>query len=115
MLKAVIASLLLVACAPQTSIVAPRFPTAIAPRLPSVDRIARILPTQLGPQADAEIDLCVSNDGRVAEVTLIQGSAYEAFDAALLHDIKEWEFTARPASVAGRTCKRTTVSYRIPS
>ncbi|MBC7978169.1 MAG: TonB family protein [Myxococcales bacterium] len=94
---------------------APSFPTAIAPRLPSVDRIARILPTQFGSQADTEIDLCVSGDGRVAQVTLVQGSAYEAFDAALLRDVKEWEFTARPAATSARVCKRTTVSYRMPS
>lgn len=87
------------------------FPSAIDPRLPSVDRIARLV----GVSPAAEVELCVSNDGRVAKVTLLQGSADELFDAALLRDVPKWEFIAAPSRTTLRMCKRATISYRAPS
>jgi outer membrane biosynthesis protein TonB len=90
------------------------FPTAIEPRLPSVDRIARLVYNELGDHAAAELKLCVSPDGRVAEVAVVHRSALEQFDAAVVRDVADWEFTPRLGLAAEPTCTRATVAYRAP-
>lgn len=126
MLKPILSSLslsLLVACAvgtaettalPRTASCAikadassPAFPEAIDPKLPSVDRIARLVEADFGARAAAEVELCVSPAGRVVAVSLVHATQSPAFDLAVLHDVAEWQFAAS----ADRSCKRATISY----
>ena len=86
------------------------FPVAIDPKLPSVDRIARLVEAELGARAAAEVKLCVLPAGRVVAVSLVRKTQSHAFDAAVLHDVAEWQFTT-PTTTAGRICKRATISY----
>jgi hypothetical protein len=93
------------------------FPAAQEPRLPSVDRIARQVRARLGDEAIASIELCVAADGKVAKVALVEGTAYEPFNAAILRDAHEWQFASMPgASSAAKlqTCERATVKYLAP-
>ncbi len=93
------------------------FPALETPRLPSVDRISHQVRAQLGDEAIAAIDLCVAPDGRVTEVRLAQGSSFEPFDTALLHDARQWQFAAMPGQTAAtrlQTCERATVKYLTP-
>jgi outer membrane biosynthesis protein TonB len=97
-------------CAVKADPAGPAFPAAIDPKLPSVDRIARLVEAELGARAAAEVDLCVSRDGRVVAVSLVHATRSPAFDLAVVHDVAEWQFAA-PAAPADRTCKRATISY----
>jgi TonB family protein len=93
------------------------FPQAQAPRLPSVDRIARDIRARLGDHAIASIELCVAADGHVTKVSLVEGSGYDAFDVAMLRDAEEWQFASLPGATAKQplqTCERAKVKYLTP-
>jgi hypothetical protein len=79
-------------------------------RLPSVDRIARLVDNALGDRAAAEVELCVAGPGQAARVALIRGSGLEAFDAALVRDVADWDLP--PATLADGACRRATIVYR---
>lgn len=90
------------------------FPQAMDPRLPSVDRIAR----HLGDRV-ASIELCVAPAGHVTKVALLAPSGDERFDAALLHDAKQWQFASLPGhsatgTVTLQSCERAQVRYLAP-
>ena len=88
------------------------FPTAIAPALPSVDRIGREVRGTLGEIASAQIDLCVSPAGKVTKAALVQGSSFSDFDQALLRDVEGWRFASMPGPASLQTCERAKISYR---
>jgi TonB family protein len=99
----------------------PTFPAAKNPQLPSADRISGVIKSELGPQATADVKLCVTPDGHVQAVELVRGSSLTAFDQAVLHDTAEWQFSGLPgngdrhgnARVSNlRTCGVTTITYR---
>jgi TonB family protein len=90
------------------------FPVAIAPRLPSVDRISRQVHGELGDRASADVELCVGNDGKVAKITVVRGSAYAAFDAAVVRDVADWQFVPLPGPASLRTCAQKTIAYQAP-
>lgn len=105
--------------APRIELIAPAdtarvFPAAKDPRLPSADRIARRIRTELGEVASAEVRMCVAGDGRVQGVQIVRGSAFAAFDQALVHDVAEWQFSGMPGSNTAnlRSCEITVISYR---
>ena len=89
------------------------FPDAVDPQLPRVDRIAQAVRVRLGDRAEALVDVCIASDGRVTNVTLLRGSAYDAFDAALLQDVQDWQFA--PDLTSQPKCKRATIAYRRAS
>lgn len=97
-------------CAIKADPASPAFPAAIDPKLPSVDRIARLVEAEFGARAAAEVDLCVSRAGRVVGVSLVRATQSPAFDLAVVHDVAEWQFAAS-AAMADRICKRATISY----
>jgi outer membrane biosynthesis protein TonB len=93
------------------------FPTLQAPRLPSVDRMARQVRAQLGDEALASIELCVAADGHVTKIELLEGTSYQPFNDALVRDIEQWQFASMPGSTATKTlqtCERATVKYIAP-
>ena len=87
------------------------FPEAIAPSLPSVDRMGARVRAALGDTATAAVQLCVSPAGHVTKVDLLESSTFEAFDAALLKDARAWQFTKLPGPTTLQTCSRAIVSY----
>jgi len=90
------------------------FPSAVEPRLPSVDRIAHHVRARLGDDATAALELCVSPAGRVTKVSMIQGSTYEPFDAAVVRDAQAWRFTTMPGPDSLQSCERVEVTYVAP-
>ncbi|MBS1124227.1 MAG: hypothetical protein H6Q90_6455 [Deltaproteobacteria bacterium] len=95
------------------------FPQAQEPRLPRVDRISRDVRAQLGDAAVASIELCVAPNGHVTKVSLLEGTTYEPFNAAVVRDIEEWQFASMPGQTAMgtkplQTCERATVKYLTP-
>ena len=88
------------------------FPTAIAPALPSVDRIGREVRGTLGDTASAQIDLCISASGKVTNIALVESSSFDAFDEALLRDVERWQFSTQPGPEALHTCERAKITYR---
>lgn len=93
------------------------FPVAKDPQLPSADRVSRLIKSELGGLASADVRLCVSPDGRVDQVQIVRGSSLFEFDQALLRDVPTWQFSELPGtSAAGlRTCEIRTISYRSHS
>jgi TonB family protein len=93
------------------------FPVARAPELPSADRIARKIRTELGEVASAEVRLCVTADGRVESARIVRGSSLAEFDQALLYDMADWQFSGMPGSNTAhlRSCEIATISYRLRS
>jgi TonB family protein len=94
------------------------FPAASEPQLPSVDRIAHQVRARLGDAVAASIEVCVAPDGHVTKVSLVEGTTYEPFNAALLRDAQEWRFAAMPGQSSVRelqTCERATVKYVTPN
>jgi hypothetical protein len=85
------------------------FPTARNPRLPSADRIARQIRTELGEVASADVRLCVAPDGRVQTVQIVRGTSLGDFNDALVRDVSDWQFSATNL----RACEVTTISYRL--
>ncbi len=93
----------------------PEFPVARNPQLPSADRISRVILSVVGESASADIRLCIAPDGHVRGLQLVRGSSLPAFDAALLHDVADWQFAEAPGSSFAstlRTCEVATVTYR---
>jgi TonB family protein len=93
------------------------FPSAIEPRLPSVDRISHQVRARLGEISVAAVELCVAPDGHVTRVALLEGTHFAAFDAALVRDAQAWRFAASPgrtATGALQTCERARVKYLAP-
>ena len=93
------------------------FPAVNAPRLPSVDRIAHQVRARLGDEAVASIELCVAPNGKVTKVSLIEGTSYAPFNAAILRDAEQWQFASMPGATAAtklQTCERAKVRYIAP-
>ena len=87
------------------------FPRAIDPSLPSVDRIGREVRGTLGDVARAQLELCVSSAGNVTTASLVEGSGFADFDAALLRDVGAWRFSTMAGPATLQTCERAKVSY----
>ncbi len=90
------------------------FPALDEPRLPSVDRIAHQVRAQVGDVATASIELCVSANGRVTKVAMLEGSSYEPFNAAVVRDIEQLQFASMPGATSQQTlqtCERAKVKY----
>ncbi|HLL24151.1 MAG TPA: hypothetical protein VK427_18590 [Kofleriaceae bacterium] len=93
------------------------FPAIQSPRVPSVDRLAYQLRGELGEGFAAALELCVAPDGNVTKVALTDGTTFEALDAAILRDAKQWRFASLPGSTAAtrlQTCERATLQYLAP-
>jgi len=87
------------------------FPALIDPAMPKVDRIGREVRGTLGDRASAQIDLCVSPQGKVTKVSLVESSSFGEFDTALLRDVNEWKFAAMPGPANVQTCERAKITY----
>jgi TonB family protein len=87
-------------------------PSAKSPRLPSADRIARRIRFELGDTAQAKVEMCITPEGRVARVALLESSKLAAFDQALLRDTAEWQFAALPGPSTIEHCRAMKISYR---
>lgn len=96
----------------------PVFPTANHPQLPSVNRMHKVIKTELGGVASVDVRLCIAPDGHVQGLSLVRGSSLADFDAAVLHDAVDWQFSGRPgtSSFAStlRTCEVAKITYRLP-
>ena len=92
------------------------FPVAHNPRLPSADRIYKVIREELGPIASVDVRMCIAPDGHVQAVNLVRGSSLAAFDEAVLRDVADWQFSgiAGSSTFAStlRTCEIATISYR---
>ena len=105
--------------APRIESTAPAGTARVSPvakdlQLPSADRMARQIRTELGDVASADVRMCVAVDGRVQNVQIVHGSRLTEFDQALVHDIADWQFSGMPGSSTAhrRGCKIVTISYR---
>jgi TonB family protein len=87
-------------------------PSAKSPKLPSVDRIARQIRFELGDTAQAKVEMCITPEGRVARVALLESSKLAAFDQALLRDTAEWQFAALPGPSTIEHCRKMKIDYR---
>jgi len=94
------------------------FPTAKNPQLPSANRMHRVIQSELGGVASVDVRLCIAPDGHVQGLSLVRGSSLAEFDAAVLHDAVDWQFSGRPgtSSFAStlRTCEVAKITYRLP-
>ena len=94
------------------------FPTAKNPQLPSANRIDRVIKSELGGVASVDVRLCIAPYGHVQGLSLVHGSSLAEFDAAVLHDAVDWQFSGRPgtSSFAStlRTCEVAKITYRLP-
>ena len=88
-----------------------KFPSAIDPALPSVDRMSRAVYATLGDTATAQLDLCITPSGKVTKLALARGTSMPELDAALLADAKTWRFEAMPGPDSVQICDRAEVSY----
>ena len=88
------------------------FPRAKDPQLPSVDDMSRRIRDEVGDVASAEVRLCASADGRVQRVQVLRGSTSWAFDAALVRDMSDWQFS-ETLSHQQQSCEIAKVSYRV--
>ena len=90
------------------------FPVAMDPQLPSADRMARQIRTELGGVASADVRLCVSPDGRVRKVELVRGSSFRDFNDAVVRDIADWQFSGIPGTTNDslQSCEIATITYR---
>jgi hypothetical protein len=88
------------------------FPRAKDPQLPSVDDMSRRIRDEVGDVASAEVRLCVGADGRVQRVQVLRGSSSWAFNAALVRDMSDWQFSETP-SLQRANCGIAKVSYRV--
>ncbi|MEO8706644.1 MAG: energy transducer TonB [Kofleriaceae bacterium] len=87
------------------------FPHAIEPEVPSVNRLSSSVLARLGRVASAELELCVAPAGNVTKVTLARSSSYAAFDEALVHDARAWQFASLPGPTSVQSCRLTTIAY----
>ena len=89
-------------------------PTAIDPRLPSVDRLATRIRYEIGSTVIADLSLCVNPYGNVTDVALARTTGLAEVDAAIIDDIHTWQFAELPGSSSSlRTCQRATLAYRV--
>jgi len=86
-------------------------PAPVDAELPRVEQIGREVQGKLGDEAVAELDLCVSPAGRVTQATLVKGSSFDDFDAALVRDVNEWQFEEQPGPSNVQTCERARITY----
>lgn len=56
------------------------------------DRLMPQIRDRVGLTAKADVRVCAAADGHVTSVTLVHGSGYEAFDRAVLTDVRAWQF-----------------------
>jgi TonB family protein len=64
------------------------------PELRSADRIAPWIRDRVGLTAKAELQVCAAADGHVTSVRLVRGSGYDAFDRAVMTDVRGWQYAA---------------------
>jgi TonB family protein len=88
------------------------FPQAIAPQLPSANRLAQQIEMRLGDRASVDVRLCVTPAGRVASAELARSSTFATFDAAVMSDLRQWEFAAQPGPDTLKSCEIATIVYR---
>jgi TonB family protein len=133
--KLVIPSLLLVACAtgeastdhgPQspTSLGQPtsvgllaagrEFPAVKNPRLPSADLLSNKIREETGDVASADIRLCVAPNGHVNDIRLVRSSASNMYDRAVVKDVASWQFREGPDPADLPACEIATITYRLP-
>ena len=94
------------------------FPTANDPRLPTASRMHKVIKSELGGVASVDVRLCIAPDGHVQGVSLVRGSSLAEFDAAVLRDAVDWQFSGRPGTSTFastlRTCEVAKITYRTP-
>ena len=92
-------------------------PTAIDPRLPSVDRLATRIRYEIGSMVIADLSLCVNPHGNVTDIALARTTGLAEVDSAIIDDIHTWQFAELPGdaqrSASLRTCQRATLAYRV--
>lgn len=84
---------------------------AVKARVPSADRNATKIRSEVGDVATADLDVCVAADGHVLGVLLVRSSTSPTFDGALLKDAPYWQFSEAPG--APRTCDKATITYNV--
>jgi len=57
------------------------------------------------------VRLCVSPDGSVKSIRVVQPSRIEAFDRAALADLQDWHYESFTAPATVEACKQMTVIY----
>ena len=87
-------------------------PAARSPKLPTVDRMAQQIRFELGETARAAVEMCITPEGRVARVALLESSKLAAFDQALLRDTAEWQFAPLPGPSTISHCRAMKIEYR---
>jgi TonB family protein len=87
-------------------------PQAIDPQLPSADRMSRVIDARLGAEASVDVRFCVTPAGRITSAELQRGSTLAAFDAAVMTDVRDWQFAAQPGPDTLKTCEIATIVYR---
>jgi TonB family protein len=77
---------------PSTAFAGPKL--AEQPTLRSADRIAPWIRDRVGMTAKADLQVCAATDGHVTSVKIVRGSGYDAFDRAVMTDVRDWQYTA---------------------
>jgi TonB family protein len=65
---------------------------------------------QGGNGSDREI--VIERDGAVTDAELERSSDLDAFDRAVMADLRAWHFEAHPGPSSAQTCDRATILYR---
>lgn len=87
-------------------------PQAIDPQLPSADRLARVIDSELGEHASVDVRMCVTPGGQVSTVKVERSSTLAAFDDAVVADVAQWRFATQPGPDTLKTCELATIVYR---
>ena len=58
------------------------------------DRLAPWIRDRVGLTAKADLRVCAAADGHVTSVTLVHGSGYQAFDRAVMTDVRDWRYSS---------------------
>ena len=92
-----------------------RFPQRISQaELPAADRISHRIDSEHNGAIAAKVRLCVTPEGKVGAVDLLDSSGMAAYDEAVVASIQSWEYASYPAPSDTRVCEKVTVTYRTP-
>lgn len=88
------------------------FPSVIAARLPTADRLASQIRFELGDRAAVGVRLCVAATGSVESITVLRSSTLPTFDDSVIADAAHWQFEAFPGPATLRSCEDAIVTYQ---
>ncbi len=82
--------------------------------LPSVERLSRRIVHEHRGVISAQVRLCVSPDGAVAGVEVVEPSGMAEYDEAVIDTITGWQYASFEGAPEARICQKLTVGYRTP-